>query len=81
MINEEFKKFIIKQIKKTDRYKLKKKEIGKIRSLNFTHLETKVLRHNQNEYCECTDFICNINADAATIYFRIFTDGSIELYD
>lgn len=39
MINEEFKKFIIKQIKKTDRYKLKKKEIGKIKTLSFTHLE------------------------------------------
>lgn len=81
MANDEFKKFIIKQIKKTDRYKLKKREIGKIKTLSFTYIETKVLRNNQNEYCEYTDFICNINANAAAIYFRIFTNGSIEFYD
>lgn len=80
-LNDEFKKFMIKQIKKTDRYKLKKKEIGKIRSINLTHMDTRVLRSDEHEYCEYSDFICKINEDSATLYLRIFTDGTMELYD
>ncbi|MCR5479431.1 MAG: hypothetical protein K6F27_06170 [Ruminococcus sp.] len=78
---DSFKKFIVKELRKTDRYKLKKKEIGKISSLTFTYMETKVLRTNPNEYCEYSDFIVNINYGAATMYFRIYTDGEICVYD
>ncbi len=76
-----FKKNIAKEIRKTDLYKLKKREIGKIRSLSFTYMDTHVLRSNPVEYCEYTDFIIKINNGIATLFLRIFTDGSINLYE
>ena len=79
--SDAFRKMIIKEIMKTDRYKLRKKEIGKIRSLSFVYVNTKVLRSNPMEYCEETDFIVNINMGAASLYLRLYTDGSIVFYD
>lgn len=78
--SDEFKKFIIKQIKKTDLYKIKKKQIGKITTLNFIHSQTQVMRSDVGEYCEYSDFLCRIN-NAETITFRLFTDGTMELID
>lgn len=79
-VNENFKKFIIKEIKKTDTYKMNKKEIGKITKLNFMYCETKVLRNDLDSYCECSVFLCRVN-NCVTFNFKLYTDGTIELYE
>lgn len=80
MMDEEFRKLIIKYIKKTDRYRLMKKEIGKIKTLQFSFIENKVLRNDEKTYCEKSEFQININ-HKLNCTLNIYTDGTIELFD
>lgn len=71
---------MIKEIKKNDVYISKKREIGRIKFLQITHMQTKVLRSTFSEYCEYSDFLCDINGKKGklSLTFRIFTNGDFE---
>lgn len=79
-MTEDFKKMIIKEIKKTDRYRLKKKEIGKITSVRIYFVNNKVIRADDSSYCEKTEFQININ-HKFDCTLNIYTDGTVELFD
>lgn len=78
--SKDFNKFMIKEIKKNGDYVSKKREIGGIKFLQITHMQTKVLRSTVNEYCEYSDFLCDINGKKGklSLTFRVFTNGDFE---
>lgn len=80
MMNEEFRKLIVKYIKKTDKYRLMKRKIGKIKTLQFSFIENKVLRSEEATYCEKNEFQVNVN-NKLICTLNIYTDGTIELFD
>ncbi|WP_124098282.1 hypothetical protein [Ruminococcus sp. Marseille-P6503] len=75
MIKNNFNKFLCKEIKKTDKFKLSGAK--KIKQLKIAHLETKTIR--LDPYSEYTEFNVNIN-DTVSLTFKIFTNGSYEVY-
>ena len=79
-MNDEFRKMVIKAIKKTDKYRLLKREIGKIKDLQFSYIENKVLRAEEATNCERTEFQITIN-HKLNCTMNIYTDGTIEIFD
>ena len=79
-MTEDFKKMIIKAIKKTDRYRLKKKEIGKITNIQIYFINNQVIRADASAYCEKTEFQITINSNF-NCTLNIYTDGTVELFD
>lgn len=75
LIANDFNKFLCKEIKRTDKYKLSR--IRKIKGLKIAHLETKTLR--LEPYSEYTEFDVNIN-DTVSLTFKVYTDGSYEVF-
>lgn len=76
MADNEFTKMLIKQIKKSDKYKSSK--VGKIKELRIMHLETKTLRFEP--YCEYTEFNIEINGGQLNINMKVYTNGEFEMY-
>lgn len=80
MFNDDFKKLIIKYIKKTSKYKLMKREIGKIKNLQFAYIENKVIRADAETYCEKIEIQVSVN-NKLSCTLNLYTDGTVELFD
>jgi hypothetical protein len=75
MEKNNFTKMLIKEIKKTDKYKRSK--AGRIKSIQIMHIETKALRYNP--YSEYSEFDINVNGKV-TLQMKIYTNGLFEIY-
>ena len=76
MENNEFTKMLIKQIKKSDKYKSSK--AGRIKELKIMHIETKTLRFEP--YCEYSEFNLEINGGKLNLTAKIYTNGEFEIF-
>lgn len=79
-LNRNFLKFLTKEIKKNEVYISRKREIGDIKFVEITHIQTKSVYPVYNEYCQYSDFLCNVSGEKQnlSLIFRIFSNGIFE---